>query len=111
MSDWVWVKETWNINFNSEAVPERQVNFQNQPGESWGLENAFKEKCLIFCLNNYEIVGSGVHWPPRFSNISRVVADLLENLKYHILLILRQVTFHILIFMKSDYTLSLLNIW
>jgi len=45
----VWVKETWNINFNSEVVPERQVNFLNQPGENWSSENAFKEKCLLLC--------------------------------------------------------------
>lgn len=47
MSDWVGVREAWNINFNSEVVPERQVNFLNQPGESWSLENAFREKCLV----------------------------------------------------------------
>lgn len=29
----MWVEGTWHINFNSEGVPERQVNFLNQPGE------------------------------------------------------------------------------
>lgn len=93
MSDWGWVEGTWNINFNSEVVQERQVNFLNQPSESWSWENAFKRKCLIFCQNNYEVIGSGINWPPRFSNVSRVVADVPANSKYRILLILRQIIF------------------
>lgn len=50
VSDWVWVKETWNINFHSEVALERQVNFLNQSGEGWNWENAFKEKCLGLTL-------------------------------------------------------------
>lgn len=68
MSDWVWVKETWNINLNSEVAPERQVNFLNQPGESWSLENALKKKSLLLCKKNYELKNSEVNWPPGFSN-------------------------------------------
>lgn len=33
MSDGEWVEETRHINFNSEVVSERRVNFLNQPGE------------------------------------------------------------------------------
>lgn len=39
------------------------------------------------------MIGSAVYWPPRFSNTSGAMVDLPENPEYHILLILRQVTF------------------
>lgn len=42
----MWVKETRNINFNSEVISERQVNFLNQPGESWSLESASKKNVI-----------------------------------------------------------------
>lgn len=92
VSDWVWVKETWNINFNSKVALalEKQVNFLNQFGEDWNWENAFKEKCLGLCYNNYGVIDSGANRPPRFPNMSGAVSDLPENPTFSILLSLRE---------------------